>query len=238
MRMAAIGKRVADIVYPDGAVCVACGALRTDDPEGRLCRACAEALVPLCAPFCPRCGKPGWKAPCPDCQTKPPDALDGRRAAFGYDGVAGALVRALKYGSVARAADALAPAMAAALPEGAFDALVPVPLHPRRERVRGFNQAALLASALSPLCGLAALDALSRLRFTKTQTMLDAEARAKNVSGAFRARLPVEGLSLLLIDDVLTTGATAEACAAALKAAGAARVALLTAARALPGEDG
>ncbi len=232
MHMAALRDSVRRLLYPDDAVCIACGALRVDDTERHLCRACAESLAPLAPPFCPRCGKSGWATECPDCLTRKPDALDTRASAYAYGGAARQLVRALKYSAVAPAADALAAAMVQALPIGRVDALVPVPLHRRRQRVRGFNQAALLCAALSAHTGLPVLDALIRPRATQTQTRLTREGRAENVRGAFEAALPVSGLSLLLVDDVLTTGSTAISCAEALKAAGAAWVILLTAANA------
>jgi ComF family protein len=112
--------------------------------------------------------------------------------------------------------------------------LVPVPLHPRRLRQRGFNQSQLLARALGRLAGLPVADALARRVETATQTGLSAAARRRNVEGAFRAVRPaaVGGRVVVLVDDVLTTGATARACARALRDAGASAVRLLTLARA------
>jgi ComF family protein len=111
------------------------------------------------------------------------------------------------------------------------DAVVPVPLHPRRLRARGFNQSADLAEGL----GLAVLHALARTRWTEPQTGLPAARRHRNVRGAFAVRRDagdLRGLCLVLVDDVSTTGATLEACARALTGAGAAEVRALTAARA------
>lgn len=233
--MAAIRDLIARALYPPDAVCIACGRLRVDAPGDGLCARCAGALVPLEGPFCPRCGAPGWQVECMDCAGKPPSALGGMASPFAYEGVAERLVRALKYGRVLPAADALARAMAQSAPEGPFDAIVPVPLHKRRQRMRGFNQAGALCVALSPLLNLPTLDALRRTRATRTQTRLSAERRQENVQGAFEAIAPVSGLRLLLVDDVLTTGATAAACAEVLKAQGAARVFLLAAARAEEG---
>ena len=117
--------------------------------------------------------------------------------------------------------------------EGA-EALVPVPLHPRRQRERGFNQSELLAEALGRRAriGVAAA-ALVRRQDTRSQTGLSAAARRANVKGAFavRRRASIAGRVVVLVDDVLTTGATASACAQALRAAGAREVRLLTAAR-------
>lgn len=229
--MAALGNRIVSLLYPTDAVCIACGALRVDAVHHSLCRACEEALSPLPGPFCPRCGAPGWAMPCPDCLVRR-EALDGRASPYGYDGTARLLVRALKYGYVEAAANALADGICAVLPSGAHDAIVPIPLHPKRERLRGFNQARILAAAVSARCGLPMLDALVRTRPTKTQTHLTRSGRKANVSGAFSVKADVLGRSLLLLDDVVTTGATANACAEALKASGATRVSLATAARA------
>jgi ComF family protein len=114
------------------------------------------------------------------------------------------------------------------------DVIVPVPLHPDRLRERGYNQAALLARELERRVGLPVRESvLSRVRYTRSQMELDAEARRRNVQGAFRcADGRVRGQHVLLVDDVCTTGATIAACADALRAGGAARVEALTLARA------
>jgi len=229
-------EKIINIFYPPNAICIACGALRVDDAR-QLCARCAEDLQPRTPPFCPRCGKSGWVMECPDCALLKPDAMDGRRAAFLYRGAARRLVQALKYSSIAAAAEALARGMARVLPEERFDAIVPVPLHWVRQRQRGFNQAELLGDALSTLCGIPAKNALTRTRATQTQTQLDREDRAANVKAAFSVCAAINGFSILLIDDVLTTGSTANACAAALKAAGAEKVVMIAAAQAGIGED-
>jgi ComF family protein len=128
----------------------------------------------------------------------------------------------------------LVEATRAGLPGGAPQLLVPVPLHPRRERERGFNQAALLARRVGRAWGCAVRgDVLVRTVATRSQTELDAAARRANVRDAFRARRSalVEGRHVVLVDDVLTTGATLSECARCLRAAGAAAVGALTVAR-------
>jgi ComF family protein len=121
--------------------------------------------------------------------------------------------------------------LARALPRDEhFDCIVPVPLYWRRRLQRGFNQAELLAGGLSRSTGIPVVRALRRAQATPTQAGLSNSARRRNVSGAFRSR-SVAGQRILLIDDVMTTGSTATACALALKRAGAKRVALLTVAR-------
>jgi ComF family protein len=112
-----------------------------------------------------------------------------------------------------------------------YDALVPVPLHPKRLRERGYNQAELLARELGGRIGLPVLDLLERAKATKPQWDLDKESRLKNLAGAFTAGAETKGLSLLLIDDVCTTGASLEECGRALHRAGAERVAAFVFAR-------
>ncbi len=114
-----------------------------------------------------------------------------------------------------------------------IDALVPVPLHPRRKREREFNQAEVLAQMTSKECNVPVLNALERIRYTSTQTRLDRQHRMENLRGAFRIRQssPVRNRNLLLVDDVFTTGSTVEECALVLTQAGAASVRVLTVAR-------
>jgi len=113
------------------------------------------------------------------------------------------------------------------------DGLVPVPLHPAREREREFNQAAVLASLASVRLGIPLIHGLKRTRYTVTQTHFHREERFENLDGAFalRRRAEVRGKKLALIDDVLTTGSTADACARVLKEAGASAVVVITVAR-------
>jgi ComF family protein len=124
--------------------------------------------------------------------------------------------------------------LALALPRGRqFDAVVPVPLHWRRRWTRGFNQSELLAQAIARRCGAPVVNALTRRRATSAQAGLTHAARRQNVAHAFQARPSrrIEGKRVLLIDDVMTTGATAAACARALRRAGAQSVTLLALAR-------
>jgi ComF family protein len=148
------------------------------------------------------------------------------------------LIHLFKYGRVKTLARPLGDLLSAALPgDEQFDAVAPVPLHWRREWQRGFNQSELLARVIARRCGIPVVKALRRVRPTLTQAGLSNTSRRRNVAAAFRGvrRAPwspaVEGQSILLIDDVMTTGSTAASCALALKRAGARRVALLTVAR-------
>jgi ComF family protein len=144
------------------------------------------------------------------------------------------LIHLLKYGKMKPLAGPLGRLLARALPlDQAFDAVVGVPLHWRRRFERGFNQAALLAEQIARSRNIPALRPVQRVRATLSQTGLSNAKRRRNVAGAFRARAgrPLEGLRILLVDDVMTTGATGSACASALKRAGAKSVTLLTVAR-------
>jgi ComF family protein len=191
-----------------------------------LCDACAGNLTPALPPRCPRCWEPrAGDGECLACQNRPP-AFDALRVAFVYQGLARELVHALKY----RGMTALATRMGELLAEAArnhrleADVIVPVPLSGLRNRTRGYNQAAALARAVGSELGLPVVaGALSRRRHTAPQARrADAEARRANVAGAFVARPEaVAGQSVLLIDDVATTGATLSTCAAALREAGA-----------------
>jgi len=224
-----------DLLYPPASRCLACGHKLTRQEEPPLCTVCdrALALIPADGP-CPSCGRPSAARDCIHCLRQIMRGLDSVCSAYEHDGPARLLVHALKYDKVFAAAPPLAEGMAEALWErrGDFDLLVPVPLHKRKLRQRGFNQAMVLAEAVGVLVGLPAREMLSRVVETAQQATLDAEARLANMRGAFEPLRPLIGLRVLIIDDVRTTGATAEAVALACKQGQAARVGLLTATRA------
>lgn len=224
--------------------CAACNASLPYPARGPVCQSCWDAIRSFTPPLCRRCGDPlpSWRVisveagVCPRCRRRP-SALTESRAIGAYEGSLRAIVHAFKYGgcrSLARGLGARLRESAAGL-LGNADIVVPVPLHRSRRRGRGFNQARELARHL----GLPLVDALRRTRATPSQTDLPAAARHGNVRDAFalaRRQLPwlalnVEGLRIVLVDDVSTTGATIEACARVLRAAGAADVSAVTAAR-------
>ncbi|OFV98611.1 MAG: hypothetical protein A3H28_06065 [Acidobacteria bacterium RIFCSPLOWO2_02_FULL_61_28] len=170
-------------------------------------------------------------------------AFEQARSFGAYEGTLQSLIQRLKYDGYRPLAKPLGRFLAEAarrLEEQSFDLLIPVPLHPRRQRQRGFNQAALLAAEVSKFLNIpsGAKDCV-RVRDTRPQTGLRAAERRKNVAGAFDVPEPerVRGRRVLLIDDVLTTGATAHACAQALRKAGARGVWVGTLARAHPARD-
>lgn len=151
-----------------------------------------------------------------------------------YEGALRELIHLFKYGKVQTLAGPLSDLLADAMPrDQRFDCIAPTPLHWRRRWHRGFNQAEALARRLSKRTGIPMLRALRRAQATETQAGLSNSRRRRNVQKAFRVRrgATLEGKRILLVDDVMTTGSTGAACAAALKRAGAAKVALLTVAR-------
>ncbi|HVP46494.1 MAG TPA: ComF family protein [Bryobacteraceae bacterium] len=144
------------------------------------------------------------------------------------------LIHLFKYRRMKPLARTLSTYLVSALPrDQKFDIVVPMPLHWRRKWSRGFNQATLLSRPVARLCGIPVKNAVRRLRSTQTQAGLSNAQRRENVAGAFRVRNArvIQGRQVLLIDDVMTTGATASACALALKRGGAKSVTLLALAR-------
>ena len=229
---------VRDMALPP--TCIACRAPVADD--GGLCPACWSRLTFISRPYCERLGTPfpadlGAGLLSPAAIATPP-AYDRARAVAHYDEVARRLVHALKFGDRTDLARPLGRMMAQAGAEllADADALVPVPLHWTRLWRRRFNQSAALADAVGHVAGRPVRnDLLVRRRRTGHQVGLSRAERARNVQGAFAVPPPasgeVRGRRLVLVDDVLTTGATLEACARALSRAGAARVDALVFAR-------
>jgi len=233
----AIFGRALDVALP--TLCPAC---REPVSGSGLCASCWSKLSLIAPPYCPRLGIPFAFDPGPGVLSMQaiadPPAYHRARAAARYDDVARALVHALKYGDRLDLAPAMGRWMARAGHEllSDADALVPVPLHWRRLWARRFNQSALLAKTISGETGVAVADmVLRRFKATAQQVGLSQAERARNVQGAFRVpeecRAAVAGRRLVLIDDVLTSGATSDACARALLRAGAQSVDLLVFAR-------
>lgn len=225
-----------DVLYPDR--CAACDLLCL---APGLCGRCAESLYST-APCCPVCALPEdgpSGLTCRRCRLSPPPYAR-IVAPWRFGGELAVAIRRFKYGSERRGGGApelarpLAALLAPALPDD-IDVIVPVPLHRRRLAERGFSQSHLLARAARRFAGLAVplIEALQRTRPTDEQAGLTRAARTANVAGAFSANPDdVRRRHVLLIDDVVTTGATVSACARALRRAGAARVTIAALARA------
>ncbi len=216
-----IGRSALNFVFPPR--CAGCGADGTF-----ICDACIASLEPAGPPRCRRCWRPDAGDLCIPCQLEPPP-FDALRAAYGYHGLARDLVHSLKY----RGITALVPSIGGLCVDvirserGDFSAIVPVPLHGTRKRTRGYNQAELLARYIGEQLQVPVqVRAIERRRRTPQQARTaGAKERQRNVAGAFRGRPGlVEGRSVLLVDDVTTTGATLAECAEALKEAGASQV--------------
>lgn len=243
-RLLAVGRRgvglLLDVLLPPQ--CLTCDA--PVGAPGQFCAACFRRTAFVTDPCCTCCGRPfgstmqgGATGRCTDCREHPP-AWTSARAALRYDDQARRILLPFKYSDRVETARALAPHMAragAALLTAA-DWLVPVPLHRGRLLSRRYNQSALLAQALSRLTGRpTVLDGLRRTRVTASLGHLTGAQRRTEVEGAFVVRpsrqMQLADARVLLVDDVMTSGATADACARALLAAGVARVDVLVAAR-------
>ena len=217
-----------DLIFP--LRCLGCGK------EGDLlCPDCRLALPRIKQPYCQRCGAPlaaGYL--CSACISYPM-TIDGIRSVFRFEGTVRQAIHQFKYRHIKAMAGTLGQLLAEHLRSYPLtgDVLMPVPLHPKRLRERGYNQAALLAKEINRITGVPVIDGLLvRQRDTVTQARAaNALERRANVRDAFGCRQELDGRNMLLIDDVCTTGATLDACALALKAAGATSVWGLTAAR-------
>jgi ComF family protein len=231
------GAAALDLLLPPQ--CLACREIVAE--PGALCGLCFAKLRFIAAPCCAACGLPfefdpgGADALCGGCIRNRP-AYDRARAVFRYDDASRGLILAFKHGDRLDAAPAFARWLARAGGEliTEADTIAPVPLHWTRLFRRRYNQSALLANALARVSGRAVVpDLLRRHRRTPSQGGMGRAERVRNVRGAFALRpgRVVAGKRILLIDDVLTTGATVEACATVLMKAGAAAVDVLTLAR-------
>jgi competence protein ComFC len=227
--LARLAQAFLDVLFPPR--CVGCG-----EQGAFLCPACVEAMPRALPPRCPLCWQPQQRGEtCGRCSQARP-AFAGARTLYLFQGPVREAVHALKYNHLSALARPMAAQMAAYLEVEALpvDIVVPVPLFGRRQRLRGYNQSALLAREVGRLLGLPLAEGgLARRRDTPPQARsVDADARRRNVAGAFAGdRRQMEGRHVLLVDDVMTTGATLDACAQALCQAGAASVWALTFAR-------
>ena len=230
---------VADLLLPRS--CAVCERSADAGDSGIVCGRCWARAHELPHPRCERCGHPQWRPTCSWCDQLPPYVRAARSAYWIPGGTAAAIVHALKYSGWSGVAASMAERMARLSCQAGFAAgrsmVVPMPFAPTRERERGFNQSALLGRALATRWQIPfGSDCVVRARATETQTRLTPEERRGNVSGAFHAtpnaREKLKGAHVVLVDDVITTGATLSECAATLFESGARIISIVTFGRA------
>lgn len=233
---------IADVLFP--LLCLSCTEILPTGLQEVFCPDCRRQITFIAGSRCPVCGiifpdSPAGHHLCGSCLENKP-WFASARAAVAFDGVILDAIHQFKYGRNITTGAALACFLAnfdfADMDLSLFDAIVPVPLHIKRLRERGFNQSLILANALGKKYGLDVdFSLLKRRKLTLTQTGLNKREREKNISGAFLAVRParIRGRNLILVDDVYTTGATINECAKTLIKAGASQVAVLTLARVL-----
>ena len=230
---------LADLILP--IACASCGRVVDYREPGIVCGRCWARLRLLPAPRCERCGHPTAGRRCRWCDGLPPYVRCARSVCWATAGTGQRILHALKYEGWWRIADGAAARMARlqwpndVMEERAL--LIPVPLAASRQRQRGYNQSECLARALAPLWKVSVrVDLLVRSRSTETQTRLTPDERVRNVHGAFAAsasaRAVLRGTHVVLVDDVVTTAATLNACAAVLHDAGARIISYVTFGRA------
>jgi len=231
---------VLDFVFP--RMCCACGNRIEAAEENGLCWDCRAEGLPLAPPWCERCGgavagRVDHAFTCSDCENTPP-SYDRARSLYRYEGGVRTAIHALKYrrdfSVVPDLSRLLLAGLRAHVPDPGEVVCVPVPLHPSRFRRRGFNQGMELIRGMRRLDPeVRVWNGCRRVKKTDSQTHLSKAARRRNVSGAFRVpeRKGAAPVRLVLIDDVMTTGATLDAAAKALRRAGAEEIHTLTVAR-------
>ncbi len=234
-------RRLLHTVFPMN--CRMCHNSLGDDPIPFFCQPCWNRITPILSPTCPRCSYP-FPSPhvlshspehvCGPCRTRPP-AYNRAWTPYAYQSPLKEAIGLLKYHGKTQLAPSLAQLIAQATPAPTnVDAIIAVPLHPDRLREREFNQALLLAHHLGKQWNLPVLtDVLRRTKPTRPQTSLTRRERLKNLRKCFSVTTPsaIEGKTMLVVDDVFTTGTTVNECAKALRKAGAQAVYVQTLAR-------
>lgn len=226
--------RFLDLIFP--SVCPVCGNDSDSHAHNPVCAACWKGINPHSGPECLICGLPvssDVALRCGSCLEKPP--YFSRIIYYGiYDGTLRKAIHLLKFKGIKRLARPMA-GLLSGLPIPAADGIVPVPLHSARLRDREFNQTALIGRHLSRFTGMPLLlDVLKKKRETPPQTDVTGKERLKNVKDSFTVTKDVTGLRIVIVDDVITTGATVDECARVLIKAGAESVFVVALARSMP----
>ncbi len=232
-----VAENFLNLVYPK--LCVICGDALDPKDGLRLCRRCVDEIRPNPKPWCARCGRPVERVGkiCVECRRRHHN-FKRNYSAYLYDGVMKKSIHQFKYRGKIYLSKLFAKLLIAFLRENTYiieeiDGIVPVPLSKRRLKEREYNQSDLLARPIAEEFSLPVLGALDKIRSTRPQSELGKEARANNIRGAFRARdrNAARGKTILLLDDVFTTGSTIDECSRTLLDAGAKGVFSLTLAR-------
>ncbi len=233
-------EELSEALFPP--LCLACSEVISGKAHEVFCPDCLRQITFITGSRCPVCGivfpdSPAEDHLCGNCLERKP-WFSSARAAVAYDGIILDAIHRFKYGRDITTGSALSTFLAGFKFEDMdfhlFDAIIPVPLHIKRLRERGFNQSLILSRALGKKHHLRVdFSLLKRCKLTLTQTGLDKNDRAKNISGAFVAgpKVKIQGKNLILVDDVYTTGSTVNECAKTLIRSGASKVAVLTLAR-------
>ncbi|MFO7821231.1 MAG: ComF family protein [Lentisphaeria bacterium] len=230
-------RRIETLVFPN--LCPACKQERiaTHNSIG-VCNTCAKSLIPLPTPRCKACGGivDGVLEVCGECAANPCRNWDHAVTVYAYGSYVRHLIHRFKYRGTVELAPGFARVMADSLTAHSVlqpDAIIAVPMHWRRKFMRGYNQAEILASLIGRIISVPCIRPLKRTKNSKRQATLDFDKRRKNVEQVFSAKRKtnLEGYHIVLIDDILTTGATLDSATIALKEAGAAVVEVLTLAR-------
>ncbi len=227
-------KAVFDLLIPP--VCLACHQ-RLDNAGDTICEECKERVALLTDDYCPKCGSPLEDHVCEAC-AEHSYSFDLHRSVFRYGDVVQNLIHGLKYNERRKVAGYFGSAMRSRTAEtgefDGFDYVMAVPLHRVRKRERGYNQSELLGKELAKGLGIPYRELVGRRLYTLSQTRLSKQQRERNLEGAFRLkrRAGLAGKNVIIVDDVFTTGTTVDRISKLLKDNGAAKVAVMTAARA------
>jgi len=234
LNLSAIKEAILDILYPQNIACILCQKRASDIDDKGLCRACADTLPTIAPPVCQKCGRPvGEDGICIDCAYVRYH-FEQAVSVLHYTPEIKRLIHRFKYDGISYLSRIMGWWMAQAFKQRCgwkVDIIMPVPLHPKRQRQRGFNQSALLARELGRYIGVSVNEGvLIRKKYTTAQAGLNKFQRMQNLQGAFEVREieAVRGKTILLVDDVFTTGSTVDECSKVLMQARAQRVYVLT----------